>query len=70
MNRDKLQIAIDEAQRFIERAQAAHNGFEWRKFANRDGGYWVHNDTRQTAAAKRASMDLTRALAEIRKVDA
>lgn len=67
MNHEALQTAIAEAKRFLERAEKAGRGFEWREFANSSGGYWRNDDTTATAAAKRASMDLTRALADLRR---
>lgn len=67
MDRDKLESAILEAHRFIIRAQETQQGFEFHKFSKIEGGFWKHNDTRKTAATKRASMDLTRALADLRK---
>jgi len=59
MTVEKLATAIDEANRFIERAVAAKNSV--------DDGNWHDFDYTKTAAAKRSSMDLTRALAELRK---
>jgi len=67
MNREKLQTAIQEAERFLDRARTAQNGFVWTDFTNRPGGYFHHEHTPDTAAAKRASMDLTRALADLRR---
>jgi len=69
MNRDKLATAIDEAERFLSRARVAYSGYLWTDYANRHGGYWHNEHMPDTAAAKRASMDLTRALADLRKVD-
>ncbi len=65
MDRDKLNIAIAEAKRFLERAKAAD--LEYLKFGNRAGGYWRNNDTKATGSIRRASMDLTRALADLRR---
>lgn len=68
MNHEALQTAIAEAKRFLERAEKAERGFEWRENARlSSGGYWRNDDTTATAAAKRASMDLTRALADLRR---
>jgi len=55
-----LQICIDEAERFIDKAVKAQEEIEKDEYS-----VWVGN--RHTAAAKRASMDLTRALADLRK---
>lgn len=59
MNREKLVIAIVEAKRFIAKAQAAADEFDRNEYA------W--NGTKETGAARRSSMDLTRALAELRR---
>lgn len=68
MTHDQIDNAVDEAKRFIERAQLARDAMEFQRFGNAQGGYWNVTDTRATAALKRASMDLTRALVAIRKV--
>lgn len=67
MNRQSLTTALVEAERFLERAREAQAEFVWTDFTNQAGGYWRHEHAPDTAAAKRASMDLTRALAELRK---
>jgi len=67
MNRDKLQTAIQEAERFLDRARTAYTGFVWQDYRSGIGGFWVHDHAPDTAAAKRASMDLTRALADLRR---
>lgn len=67
MNPDSLTAAIAEAERFIERASAARDAFQWQKFNNGSGGYWNNSNTVLSASARRSSMDLTRALAEIRR---
>lgn len=57
MNRDKLATAVAEAKRFLEAAKAWQTRtpeYDWQ--GSKEGG-----------AVKRASMDLTRALAELRK---
>lgn len=59
MSPDKIQEAISEAQRFIVRAEKAMSDFVTNPYA--------YNGTPATAACKRASMDLTRALADMRK---
>jgi len=56
----KINNAMYEATRFIGRAKLAHR----RLCAEGGIPYWA---TKETAACKRASMDLTRALAELRK---
>ncbi|MDP2661177.1 MAG: hypothetical protein Q8R28_10665 [Dehalococcoidia bacterium] len=60
MTTDTLRTAIAEAQRFIIAAQAA----SWR--IKEDGAVLIVG-SKETAAAKRASMDLTRALAAMRR---
>lgn len=68
MTRDQIDAAEQEAQRFLERITAARDALEFRSFNKGvTGGYWSNNDTRATAALKRASMDLTRALADLRR---
>ena len=54
-----LDEAIDEARRFIDRAEKAKRELCTNDYA------WV--GTKETAAAKRASMDLTRSLVSVRK---
>lgn len=56
---EKLNGAISEARRFIENAEAA-----MKRLSNDD---YAKYGSKETAAARRASMDLTRALAELRK---
>jgi hypothetical protein len=59
MNEQTLQKAIDEAERFLPVARAA----VVRIASDRS----ALMGSKETAAAKRASMDLTRALAEMRR---
>lgn len=56
---DSLDTAICEARRFIEKAQAARDALA----SKQESTY--HSPS--FAAAKRASMDLTRALANVRR---
>jgi len=60
MKIEKLQIAIDESRRFIRKAEAARKRLKEDNF----GGF---SGSKETAAAKRASLDLTRALSDMRK---
>lgn len=53
----RLDTAICEAKRFIIRAK------EWRENLNKG---FLYNSGKESAAAKRASMDLTRALVGVR----
>ena len=56
MNKDTLREAVVEAERFIKAA----NQVKW-------GGFYGEPNHPEAAAAKRASMDLTRALTKMRK---
>lgn len=58
---EKLKHAISEAERFIEAAHKAIDRLDSDKYADIVG-------SKETAAAKRASMDLTRALVGVRHV--
>jgi hypothetical protein len=60
MNIQTLNRAIAEAERFIESAK------EVRQQAEHTDWLWV-TGTRFTGACKRASMDLTRALSDLRR---
>jgi hypothetical protein len=68
VTREQIDEAVTEANRFIERAQAARDALEFRPFkALVTGGFWIVTDSRATAALRRSSMDLTRSLVAIRK---
>ena len=58
MHQGKLNNAIYEAERFLVRAKAA------RKMLTMTS--WARGGCKETGAVKRASMDLTRALADMR----
>jgi len=58
MRRETIETAVNEAKRFIERAEE----FMWVD----TGNGWEH--PRESGALRRASMDLTRALADMRRV--
>ena len=62
MKTDRLSQAITEAKRFLERAEPYCADLE--TCGLEDSRY---EDGKQTASIKRASLDLTRALAELRK---
>ncbi len=64
MTRDGLRVAIAEAERFIGRARTALASAGNPKYEN-DSDL---DASKENAAAKRASLDLTRALAMMRKV--
>lgn len=59
MHAETLDKAIAEARRFIKAAEAARPAFKERE--------WGGGGTKESAAARRASMDLTRALADLRR---
>lgn len=65
MTHDDIDLACEEARRFLERAEAARAALRHEKSDH--GGYWWNTNTKATAALKRASMDLTRALVAIRR---
>lgn len=65
MNHEALKTAIAEAKRFLDRAERAERGFGPNPY--HESAPWANHDTTATAAAKRASMDLTRALADLRR---
>ena len=56
---EDIEDAINEAVRFISKARAAHAAIKTE--------VETFSSSKSVAAAKRASMDLTRALAKIRK---
>jgi hypothetical protein len=67
MKYQALQVAISEAERFLKKAnELMVNENKLREQAV-VGPYVIDGYSKETAAAKRASMDLTRALAELRK---
>ena len=66
MNPEKIIRAAQEAQRLLDRVNPAAEAFELRKLSDKHS-FFVINDTRATAALKRASMDLTMALADLRR---
>lgn len=65
MNRKKLKIAVDEAKRFLEKAKALPDPEPYT--SEHMKGIMYDNFPKQQGAIKRASMDLTRALADLRK---
>ena len=60
-----LQNAIAEAERFIQAAKKVEIIRE--KFLNGKPWFHIKTQTKETAACKRASLDLSRALSEMRK---
>ena len=64
MDRNKLATAVNEARRFIERAEALPEPETYEA----SGRTFTHdNFPREQGAIRRASMDLTRALSDLRK---
>lgn len=64
MKTDRLSQAITEAKRFLERAEPYRAELEARGL-----DFSRYQDQKQTAAIRRASLDLTRALADLRRPD-
>lgn len=63
MNHKTLQTAIEKAQAFLDAAAAVRV-----EKSTYGGDHLYLNGPRETGACKRASMDLTRALADMRRV--
>ena len=69
MNKDTLRDAVIEAERFIKAAnQVEWETMQW-DWANKTKRLQPNSTGHTHAAAKRASMDLTRALAKMRRPD-
>lgn len=65
MNKNTLNEAIREAERFVKIAKACRASAET---GHGVGSYeWQHFQPKDSGATKRSSMDLTRALANLRK---
>jgi hypothetical protein len=62
MKEARLNTAILEAERFLKKAKIAKKEIPWS-----DGGFIYQS--RKAAACKRASLDLTMALADLRRSD-
>ena len=65
MTKESLHKAIQEAERFIAAAKAAHAEYRYVNYG--PGGYWNQGNGKLNGTCKRASLDLTRALAEMRR---
>ena len=65
MKMKKITEAEREARRFLKRCSELHTKIG--TISDEEGGYLVSFGSKYTAAIKRASMDLTRALADLRK---
>ena len=57
-----LEVAIAEAERFLERAKALQ---KWRESGRK--GEWTRDDPTLSASMKRSSLDLSKALPVLRK---
>jgi len=66
MTPDALNTAIAEAKRFLKAAEAAKCAATYESGQGRDKHEYVEGG-KLSAAAKRASLDLTRALANLRR---
>ena len=67
MDTKKLDTAVAEARRFIERVEALPAPRKVENSHFEKGYYMDDNFPKHTGAIRRASMDLTRALADLRK---
>lgn len=73
MNLEKIDAAIAEAKRFIKTAEALKSAKKKRHDKNKNTPWGEHSTVenahcpREQGALRRASMDLTRALADLRK---
>jgi hypothetical protein len=67
MDRDKLTAAVAEARRFIERAEALPAPTTYEVPGSQYNPFTNYNFPKQQGAIRRASMDLTRALADLRR---
>jgi hypothetical protein len=62
-----LNEAIEEAERFLARAKAAKQAHaNYSDEPDAELGAWLTHNPRENGAVRRASMDLTRALAQLR----
>ncbi len=66
MNRDAIATAIAEAERFLKAAKV-FEAEDTRRYGLASGGAFSTEANVEHAAMKRASMDLTRALARMRR---
>ena len=69
MNKQHILDAIDEAKRFIKRAEENLAAVEEERVSSSTGQPYTYYrvNGQANAAMKRASMDLTRALAQVRR---
>lgn len=65
MKTEQIELAVQEAERFIDRAKAC---LAARKETYSAGDYTFHSHApKESGSVRRASMDLTRQLADMRK---
>ena len=62
MNQETLMYAINEAERFIDRAHELDD-----LIRSQDADTWTSLNPKESGAVRRASMDLTRVLADLRQ---
>ena len=67
MNREKLKVAIAEAERFIKRAKALPEPTQYEVPGSTYNPFTNDNFPKESGAIRRASMDMTRALADLRR---
>lgn len=67
MNRDKLKTAMEEAERFLKRCRELPEPCPYENEHMK--GHMYDFFPKEQGAIKRASMDLTRALADLRKAN-
>jgi hypothetical protein len=65
VNKDTLNAAIEQAERFVKLAKACRANADVHKAIS--GQDWLSFHPKDSGATKRASMDLTRALANLRR---
>lgn len=71
MKTEKVKLAIIEAKRFLERANKLVEARKTQQLYVYDGitHYYDSHAPKESGAVRRASMDLTRCLADMRKAD-
>lgn len=62
MTKEKMDACVAEAKRFLKAAQLLKD-----RMARDDAGRWALMGSKESGAMRRVSMDLSRALAELRK---
>jgi hypothetical protein len=69
MDIEKLNNTIEEAERFLKKAKELRDLMEdgKRKMESGDKYYYPSDNPKESGAVRRASMDLTRSLADLRR---